>query len=64
MICRMETYRGVVYPWQCDHMGHMNVMCCHGGEVIGSRLGRVRSRFAQPAPAGRQVLYWPYCPVL
>jgi acyl-CoA thioester hydrolase len=21
-----ETYRGMVYPWQCDHMGHMNVM--------------------------------------
>jgi acyl-CoA thioester hydrolase len=20
------TYRGVVYPWECDHMGHMNVM--------------------------------------
>jgi len=20
------TYRGVVHPWQCDHMGHMNVM--------------------------------------
>lgn len=20
------TYRGVVFPWQCDHMGHMNVM--------------------------------------
>ena len=20
------TYRGVVYPWQCDHMDHMNVM--------------------------------------
>ena len=20
------TYRGVVYPWQCDHIGHMNVM--------------------------------------
>jgi len=20
------TYRGSVYPWQCDHMGHMNVM--------------------------------------
>jgi acyl-CoA thioester hydrolase len=20
------TSRGVVYPWQCDHMGHMNVM--------------------------------------
>ena len=21
-----ETYRGVIYPWHCDHMGHMNVM--------------------------------------
>ena len=21
-----ETYRGAVYPWHCDHMGHMNVM--------------------------------------
>jgi acyl-CoA thioester hydrolase len=21
----IETYRGVVYPWHCDHMGHMNV---------------------------------------
>lgn len=20
------TYRGAVYPWQCDHVGHMNVM--------------------------------------
>src|SRR5215470_6732690 len=20
------TYRGVVHPWHCDHMGHMNVM--------------------------------------
>jgi acyl-CoA thioester hydrolase len=21
----LETYRGVVYPWSIDHMGHMNV---------------------------------------
>lgn len=20
------TYKGIVYPWHCDHMGHMNVM--------------------------------------
>ena len=20
------TYRGTIYPWYCDHMGHMNVM--------------------------------------
>jgi acyl-CoA thioester hydrolase len=23
---RAITYRGVVYPWHCDHVGHMNVM--------------------------------------
>ena len=22
----MQTYSGVVYPWHCDHVGHMNVM--------------------------------------
>ena len=22
----LETYRGAVYPWHCDQMGHMNVM--------------------------------------
>ena len=22
----IETYRGAVYPWHCDQMGHMNVM--------------------------------------
>ena len=22
----VDTYRGTVYPWHCDHMGHMNVM--------------------------------------
>ena len=25
MANEVETYRGVVYPWQIDHMGHMNV---------------------------------------
>jgi acyl-CoA thioester hydrolase len=24
------TYRGIVYPWHCDHMGHMNVMWYSG----------------------------------
>jgi len=24
--CALLTYRGAVYPWHCDHMGHMNVM--------------------------------------
>jgi len=22
----LATYKGCVYPWQCDHVGHMNVM--------------------------------------
>ena len=22
----IETYRGAIYPWHCDQMGHMNVM--------------------------------------
>lgn len=24
------THRGTIYPWQCDHMGHMNVMWYSG----------------------------------
>ena len=23
---QLITYRGAVYPWHCDHVGHMNVM--------------------------------------
>jgi acyl-CoA thioester hydrolase len=26
MTGQIVTYRGTVYPYQCDHMGHMNVM--------------------------------------
>jgi acyl-CoA thioester hydrolase len=26
MSTMIETYRGAIYPWHCDHMGHMNVM--------------------------------------
>jgi acyl-CoA thioester hydrolase len=46
------THRGVVYPWHCDHMGHMNVMwytskfdeACW---QLLSMLGLTASRFAQ-----------------
>jgi len=24
-VSHVETYRGTVYPWEIDHMGHMNV---------------------------------------
>jgi len=37
------TYRGTVYPWQCDHMGHMNVMWYVGkfDEATWQLLARV-----------------------
>jgi acyl-CoA thioester hydrolase len=46
------TYRGMVYPWQCDHMGHMNVMWYTGkfDEAcwqLLSMLGLNPTRFAQ-----------------
>jgi acyl-CoA thioester hydrolase len=46
------TYRGIVYPWQCDHMGHMNVMWYTGkfDEAcwqLLSMLGLNPSRFAK-----------------
>jgi acyl-CoA thioester hydrolase len=46
------TYRGVVYPWHCDHMGHMNVMWYVGkfDKAIWrllSTLGLSRSRCSE-----------------
>jgi acyl-CoA thioester hydrolase len=46
------TYRGVVYPWHCDHMGHMNVMWYAGkfDEAcwqLLAMLGLDRARFAE-----------------
>ena len=46
------TYRGVVYPWHCDHMGHMNVMWYTGKfdeacwQLLGM-LGLNSPRFAK-----------------
>ena len=46
------TYRGVVYPWHCDHMGHMNVMWYasmfdHACWQLLAMLGLHPYRFAQ-----------------
>jgi len=43
------TYRGTVYPWQCDHVGHMNVMWYTGkfdeaSWQLFSKLGLTRAR--------------------
>ena len=38
------TYRGTVYPWHCDHVGHMNIMWYVGqirrGELESARADR------------------------
>jgi acyl-CoA thioester hydrolase len=46
------TYRGIVYPWHCDHMGHMNVMWYtskfdEASWQLLSALGLSQSRFVQ-----------------
>ena len=39
----LVTMRGVVYPWHCDHMGHMNVMWYTGrfDEATWQLFGRI-----------------------
>lgn len=60
------TYRGIVYPWHCDHMGHMNVMWYVGkfDEAcwqLLAMLGLNPSRFAEDgtgvAAVEQRVLY-------
>lgn len=46
------TYRGTVYPWQCDHMGHMNSMWYvekfdEASWQLLARLGLSRLRFQE-----------------
>jgi acyl-CoA thioester hydrolase len=46
------THRGTVYPWQCDHMGHMNVMWYvakfdEASWQLLSWLALTRARFAR-----------------
>ncbi len=50
------TYRGTVYPWQCDHMGHMNVMWYAGkfdeaSWQLLSNLGLTSARFRNDGTA-------------
>src|SRR5262245_62090015 len=46
------TYRGLIYPWQCDHMGHMNVMWYTGkfdeaSWALLSKLGLTQARLQE-----------------
>jgi acyl-CoA thioester hydrolase len=51
----MLTYRGTVYPWHCDHMGHMNVMWYVGkfDEATWQLFNSIGLRPASLRAAGR-----------
>jgi acyl-CoA thioester hydrolase len=60
------TYRGVVYPWQCDHMGHMNVMWYAGKfdeaswqilSMVGLSSSHLRSEGAGLAAVEQHIEY-------
>jgi acyl-CoA thioester hydrolase len=60
------TYRGVVYPWQCDHMGHMNVMwyvgkfdeaCWQLLSMVGASSARMREAQTGMAAVDQHIEY-------
>ena len=53
----VETYRGTVYPWHCDHMGHMNVMWYVGkfDEATWSLFARIGLGAAYLREQGRKM---------
>ncbi len=60
------TYRGTVYPWHCDHVGHMNVMWYVGKfdeatwqlfNVIGLTPSYLRSAKRGMAAVDQQISY-------
>ncbi|MEU6091759.1 thioesterase family protein [Streptomyces sp. NPDC047085] len=60
------TYRGTVYPWHCDHMGHMNVMWYVGKfdeatwqlfSAIGITPAYLRSRQRGMVAVEQQIAY-------
>lgn len=60
------AYRGTVYPWQCDHMGHMNTMWYAGRfdeaswqllSVLGLTAARLRNAHCGMAAIEQQTRY-------
>ena len=60
------AYRGTVYPWQCDHMGHMNTMWYAGRfdeaswqllSVLGLTAARLRDAHCGMAAVEQQTRY-------
>lgn len=62
----LETYRGTVYPWHCDHMGHMNVMWYVGkfdeatwqfNAALGLPASRLRAEDRGTAAVQQKIAY-------
>ena len=60
------TYRGTVYPWHCDHVGHMNVMWYVGKfdeatwqffNMLGLSPGFLRSAWRGMAAVDQHISY-------
>jgi acyl-CoA thioester hydrolase len=60
------TYRGAVYPWHCDHVGHMNVMWYVGKfdeatwqffNILGLTPGYLRSQKRGMAAVDQHISY-------
>lgn len=60
------TYRGVVYPWHCDHIGHMNLMwnagkfdeaCWQAVSMLGLTPSRLRNEGAALGAAEQHTEY-------
>ena len=52
MADEIETYRGAIYPWHCDHQGHLTVMHYfgffdHAAWQLITQMGFPRSRLDQ-----------------
>ena len=49
------TYRGTVYPWHCDHVGHMNIMWYTGkfDEANWNLLAKIGLRPSYLRESGR-----------
>jgi acyl-CoA thioester hydrolase len=61
-----ETYRGVVFPWMCDHFGHMNVRWYshhfddagfHLWSMAGVNQSAMRERDTHPVVAQTTIKY-------
>ncbi len=55
------SYKGTVYPWHCDHMGHMNVMWYVGKIRRGDMASLRPARPSRPPSCAKAGRAWRRC---